>query len=225
MGSLTVSSPVICGTSCCGCGVLVRSRAVARSHSTARLGVCRAGKRRELDAGVRFRSRSTEYILYCAPLWPNRADSSPRPFLSASRRCSPRAIGAVGLHVEWQGSFLTQVPEWSNQPARNWEFHLYDDFFQDGVQHDYRLFHYRRHTAHGSPHSGACIQGQDAAHTWCRGNHHCGAYIQGKGAAYRAQRVHHTSACEYSTACNSYAQFMHFMRSFSLRFYTVAAVV
>ena len=163
--------------------------------------------------------------MYCAPLWPNRAASSPRPFLSASRRCSPRAIAAVGLHVEWQGSFLTKVPELPNLLARKWEFSLHDDFFQDGVQHDYHLFYYRRHTAHGSPHSGACIQGQGAAHTWCRGNHHCGEYIQGQGAAHRAQGVHHTSVSEHSIACKSYAQFSNFMCSFSLRFYTVAAVV
>ena len=165
----------------------------------------------------------TKYLVLRTPVAESRRFFAEA--LLASRRCSPRAIAAVGLHVDWQWSFLTQAPKWSNHRARNWEFHLNDDFFQDGVQHDNQLFYYRRHTAHGSPHSGACIQGQDAAHTWCRGNHHCGAYIQGKGAAYRAQRVHHTSAYEYSTARNSYAQFMHFMRSFSLRFYTVAAVV
>ena len=79
-------------------------------------------------------------------------------------------------------------------------------------------------TRHGSPHSGACIQEQGGAHTGCRGNPHCGAHIQGQGAAHRAQGVHHISVNKYNTACNSHAQFMHFMRSFSLRFCTVAAV-
>ena len=65
--------------------------------------------------------------------WPIRVDSSARPFVSASRRCSHSPMPAVGPQVDWQWATLTQVPGLSNHQARNWEFHLYDIFFQVGV--------------------------------------------------------------------------------------------
>ena len=69
-------------------------------------------------------------LLFCAPLWPIRLDSLPRPFLSASFRCSRSAISAVGPAVgnSYPGSGS------SNHQARNWKFHLYDICFQVEVQ-------------------------------------------------------------------------------------------
>ena len=82
----------------CGCWVLVGSRAVDRSHRAAGLGVCLAGKRHKHE-------QVWLNLLYCASLRPNRANSSPRPFFLATRRCSPSAISAVSFSLKCRKHF------------------------------------------------------------------------------------------------------------------------
>ena len=126
------------------------------SGRTARWGWrCLAGKRRKHEQVWRN-------LLYCAPLWPNRADSSPRPFLSASCRClpsaisaggpqvdrlllsascrcPPSAISAGGPQVDWQlATFGGGYP--LRQTTQGIGSSIYvTSFFQDGVQHHWCL--------------------------------------------------------------------------------------
>ena len=76
----------------------------------------------------------TKSNVFRTPIWPihTHTDSSPRPFLSASRRYSRSAISAVGPQVDWQWATLTQVPGSSNQRVRNGEFHYTTIFFKTG---------------------------------------------------------------------------------------------